>query len=80
LVDHIRRKRDKGHAAQMGRRQIHTGFSHGNVKEKKLRRPPHRWNENIKIDLKIGWKGMNWTNLVQEKSDRLLQSTSLRVS
>jgi hypothetical protein len=35
-----------------------------------LGRPGHTWEDNIKIDLrKIGWGGMDWIDLAQ---DRLL--------
>jgi hypothetical protein len=33
-----------------------------------LVRPRHRWNENIKIDLKeIGFKGVRWIRLLQDR-------------
>jgi hypothetical protein len=33
-----------------------------------LERPMHRWEDNIKMDLKkVGWWGMDWIDLAQEK-------------
>jgi hypothetical protein len=41
----------------------------GKPEEKKpVRRPRHRWVDNIKIDLReIGWDGMDWSELVQDR-------------
>jgi hypothetical protein len=37
-----------------------------------LGRPRRRWEDNIKMDLwKVGWGGMDWINLAQDR-DRLL--------
>jgi hypothetical protein len=37
-------------------------------KKKPLGRPRCRWVDNIKIDLrKVGWHGMYWNNLAQDK-------------
>jgi hypothetical protein len=31
-----------------------------------LERPRHRWEDNIKMDLReVGWGGMDWINLAQ---------------
>jgi hypothetical protein len=33
-----------------------------------LRRPRCRWVDNIKMDVReIGWGGMNWTDVVQDR-------------
>jgi len=33
-----------------------------------LGRPMHRWEDNIKMDLKkVGWWSMDWIDLAQEK-------------
>jgi hypothetical protein len=33
-----------------------------------LRRPRHRWEDNIRIDLReIGWGGMDWIDLAQDR-------------
>jgi len=33
-----------------------------------LRRPRHRWEDNIKMDImEICWEGVNWIYLAQEK-------------
>jgi hypothetical protein len=41
----------------------------GNPEEKRsLGRPRRRWVENIKMDLRvIGWDGMNWIDLAQDR-------------
>jgi hypothetical protein len=31
-----------------------------------LRKPRHRWEDNIKMDLEVGW-GMNWIELAQDR-------------
>jgi hypothetical protein len=40
----------------------------GNIEKKRpLRRHRHRWEDNIKVDLrKIGCGGMDWSHLAQE--------------
>jgi hypothetical protein len=32
-----------------------------------LGRPRCRWVDNIKTDLKIGWNGMDWIDLAQDR-------------
>jgi hypothetical protein len=33
-----------------------------------LRRPRHRWVDNIKIDIReIGWDGMDWIGVAQDR-------------
>jgi hypothetical protein len=49
-----------------------------------LRRPTHRWEDNIKMDLReIGWDGVDWIDLAQDKDQwRVLVNTvmNLRVA
>jgi hypothetical protein len=47
----------------------HTRILVGKPEGKRLlRRPKRRWVGNIKIDLsEIGWDGMDWIDLVQDK-------------
>jgi hypothetical protein len=34
-----------------------------------LGRPRHRWEDNIKMDLReVGWGGMNWIDLAQDRN------------
>jgi hypothetical protein len=34
-----------------------------------LGRPRHKWVDNIKIELReIGWDGMDWINLTQDRT------------
>jgi hypothetical protein len=44
-----------------------------------LGRPRRRWVNNIKIDLiKIGWDGMDWIDLVQDRDQwRALVNTAM---
>jgi hypothetical protein len=48
---------------------VHTAFRWGDLNKKKtLERPRHRWEDNIKVDLKeVGWGGMNWNDLAQDR-------------
>jgi hypothetical protein len=33
-----------------------------------LRRPAHKWEENIRMDLwEIGWEGVDWMHLAQDR-------------
>ena len=51
-----------GHVAHIA----YTGFWRGNYKA--LERPRHRWEDKIKMDLQeVGWGGMDWTDLTQDK-------------
>jgi hypothetical protein len=47
-----------------------------------LKRPRRRWMDNIKIDLvrKIGWDGMDWIHLAQDRDQwRDLVNTVMRI-
>jgi hypothetical protein len=36
--------------------------------ERPLGRPRHRWEDNVRMDLReIGWGGMDWINLAQDR-------------
>jgi hypothetical protein len=56
-----RRMRWTGHVARMGRKGMHIGLWWESQKERKqLGRPRHRWEDNIKMDLRgIGWGGVD---------------------
>jgi hypothetical protein len=48
--------------------RILVGKSEG---KRPLERPRRRWVDNIKIDLReIGWDGMNWIDLAQDRDQR----------
>jgi hypothetical protein len=49
--------------------------------ERPLGRPRHRWEDNIKMDLsQIGWGGMNWIHLVQDRDQwRTLVNTVMKL-
>jgi hypothetical protein len=37
-------------------------------KKSPLGTPSHRWEDNIRVDLReIGWGGMDWINLTQDR-------------
>jgi hypothetical protein len=37
-------------------------------RKRPLRRPGHRWEDNIKVDLReIGFGGVDWMNLAQDR-------------
>jgi hypothetical protein len=46
-----------------------------------LGRPIHRWEDNIKIDLReIGWSGMDWIDLAEDRDQwRALVNTVMNV-
>jgi hypothetical protein len=76
-----RRMRLEGHVARMeamrNANRIFVGKPEG-------RRPPrHRWEDNIKVDIRgLWWSGMDWINLAQDRDQwRALVSTlvNLRV-
>jgi hypothetical protein len=64
-----RRMRWIGHAACMGEGRGVYRVLGGRPKGKRpLRRPRHRWEDNIKIDLReIGINGENWIQLAQDR-------------
>jgi hypothetical protein len=66
-----RRMRWAGHVARMGKNRNEYRILVGKPEGKRpLRRPRHRWPDNIKMDLReIGWGGMDWIGLSQD-SDR----------
>jgi hypothetical protein len=46
-----------GVSTKYGEERDHAGFSWGNVRERDhLERASRRFYDNIKIDLKVGWK------------------------
>jgi hypothetical protein len=64
-----RRMRWAGHVARMENGRGIYRLSVGRNKGKgPLRRPRHRWEDNIKIDLReIGIDGANWIRLAQDR-------------
>ena len=57
------------HVAHMGERKGICGVLVGKPEGKRpLGKPRHRWEDNIKVNLKeIGWKGMDWIDLTQDR-------------
>jgi hypothetical protein len=58
-----------GHVARMGEKSNAYRILVGKPEGKKpLQRPRRMWVDNIKIDLReIGWDGMDWIDLVQDR-------------
>jgi len=57
------------HAWGVGRGEVFTGFWLGGLKVRDhWERPRHRWEDNIKLDLReIGIDGVNWIQLAWDK-------------
>jgi len=68
-----RRMRWAGHVARMGeRRGVYRVLVGKPERKKPLRRPRHRWEDNIKMDLQevgceVGCGGMDWIELAQDR-------------
>jgi hypothetical protein len=46
---------------------MHTKFWSENLKDKRpLGRPRRRWEDNIRMDLKEIWEGVDWLHLAQD--------------
>jgi hypothetical protein len=67
-----RRMKWAGYVTRIGKRRNACGILVGKAEEKKpLRRPRHRWVDNMKMDLReIGWVDMDCTGLAQERGKR----------
>jgi hypothetical protein len=63
-----RRIRWAGHVAGMGEERGAYRILVGRPEERRpLRRPRHKWEDNIKMNLQeVGW-GMNWIELAQDR-------------
>jgi hypothetical protein len=59
-VWHVTRMREKRNAYR-----ILVGDPEG---KRPLGRPRRRWEDNIKMDLRIGWDGIDWINLAQDRN------------
>jgi hypothetical protein len=59
-----------GHVALMGEKRNAYRILVGKPEEKSpLGRPRRRWVDNTKLDLReIGWDGMDWIILVQDRT------------
>jgi hypothetical protein len=64
-----RRLRWAGHVAHMRERRGAYRALVGKPEGRRPRgRPRHRWEDNIKMDLReVGWMGMDWINLAQDR-------------
>jgi hypothetical protein len=64
-----RRMRWAGHVARMEKGRVAYRVLVGRPEGKRpLGRPRHRWEDNIKMDLReIGFDGTNWTRLAQDR-------------
>jgi hypothetical protein len=56
-----------GDVARMRRRGMHIGFW-WEIQKRPLERPTHRWQDNIKRNLReMGWGVMDWIHLAQDR-------------
>jgi hypothetical protein len=55
-----------GHVARMGEKCV-MGFGGEEWGKRPLGRSRRRWEYNIKNGLKIGWEGVDWICVAQEK-------------
>jgi hypothetical protein len=64
-----RRMRWAGHVARMGARRSAYRILVGKPEGRRpLRRPRHRWVDNIKMNLRaIEWDGMDWIDLAKDR-------------
>ena len=57
-----------GHLARMGERRdvyrVLVGKPEGKIS---LGRPRRRWEDNIKMELEVGYEGMVWIDLAQDR-------------
>jgi hypothetical protein len=77
-----RRMRWAGHVTRMGQLRNAYRILVGKLEGKRpLGRLRRRWVDNIKMDLgEIGWDGMDWIDLVQERDQwRALVSTVMNL-
>ena len=52
-----------GHIARIEENRAHSKYELVNLQERPLGRPRHRWEDNIRIDVKeIGANTRNWIN------------------
>jgi hypothetical protein len=78
------RMRWAGHVARMGpKRNAYRTFVGKTEGKRPLRRPRHRWVDNIKMDLRereMGWGGMDWIGLAQNTDQwRALVNTVMKL-
>jgi hypothetical protein len=59
-----------GHVARMGEKRNAYRILVGKPEGKRpLGRPRRRWADNIKLDLReIGWDGVDWIDLAQDRT------------
>jgi hypothetical protein len=64
-----RRLRCAGHVACMGeRRSAYRALVGKPEGRRPLGRPRHRWEDNIKMDLReVGWRGVDWIDLAEDR-------------
>jgi hypothetical protein len=77
-----RRMRWAGHVARMGETKNAYRILVGKPERMRpLGRPRRRWMDNIKMHLgEIGWDGMDWINLAQDKGQwRTLMNTVINL-
>jgi hypothetical protein len=56
-----------GHVAIIGERRGAYRVLVGRPQGRISGRPRRRWEDNIKIVLQVGWRGMGWIDLAQDR-------------
>jgi hypothetical protein len=57
-----------GHVARIWEKRNAYRILIGNPEgERPLRRPRRRWEDNVRMNLEIGWGGMDWIDLAQDR-------------
>jgi hypothetical protein len=76
-----RRIRWARHIAQIGRKKCIENFGEKLERKRPLGRLKHKWQDDIKMDLReIGWGGMDWTDLVHGRDQwRALVNTIMNL-
>jgi hypothetical protein len=76
-----RRMKWAGYVARMGERRNACKILVGKPEGRRPLGRPRRWVDNIKIDLRdIGWDGINWIDLAQERDQwRALVNTVINL-
>jgi len=59
-----RKMRGDGHVARMGKMGCTQYFRWKTYREEQLRRPRHRWEDNIQMDVReMGLQGVDWMHV-----------------
>jgi uncharacterized protein YebE (UPF0316 family) len=66
--EQIKKDEKTGHVAHMESSELHGKFWSENLERRNLVRRTHRWEDNIKMDLReIGYEVVDWIQLIQDR-------------